>query len=176
MWRALFSLQIGVFLAWRRGREPHLARASATVLLSRASPLRAEERARPLEHPIEPTAESLWDDVAGRLRGALNEKTFGNWFSEVVPVAVDDDAFVLGVPNDFTREWIEGHFVELIRAAMKDATGAERRLRLTRRGAAAAPARRASRSTATAAAAAAPPPEARGRTAGSSRSTRSTRS
>jgi chromosomal replication initiator protein len=84
-----------------------------------------------LEHPIEPTAEGLWADVAARLRGALNEKTFGNWFSEVDPVSVDDDAFVLAVPNDFTREWIEGHFVELIRAAMKDATGAERRLRLT---------------------------------------------
>jgi chromosomal replication initiator protein len=93
-----------------------------------------------LEHPIEPTAESLWDDVATRLRGALNEKTFGNWFSEVLPVAVDDDVFVLGVPNDFTREWIEGHFVELIRAAMKDATGAERRLRLTVQPPAAAPA------------------------------------
>jgi chromosomal replication initiator protein len=84
-----------------------------------------------LEHPIEPTAESLWTDVAARLRGALNEKTFGNWFNEVDPVSVDDDAFVLAVPNDFTREWIEGHFAELIRAAMKDATGAERRLRLT---------------------------------------------
>jgi chromosomal replication initiator protein len=84
-----------------------------------------------LEHPIEPTADSLWDDVAARLRGALNETTFGNWFSEVDPISVDDDAFVLAVPNDFTREWIEGHFVELIRAAMKDATGTERRLRLT---------------------------------------------
>ena len=84
-----------------------------------------------MEHPIEPTAESLWEDVAARLRGALNETTFGNWFSEVEPVSVDDDAFVLAVPNDFTREWIEGHFVELIRAAVKDATGTERRLRLT---------------------------------------------
>jgi chromosomal replication initiator protein len=84
-----------------------------------------------LEHPIESSADVLWDDVAGRLRGALNEKTFANWFNEVTPVSVDDDVFVLGVPNDFTREWIEGHFVELIRAAMKDATGAERRLRLT---------------------------------------------
>src|SRR6185437_2291926 len=66
-----------------------------------------------------------------RLRGALNEKTYRNWFSDVAAAGVDDDAFVLAVPNDFTREWIEGHFVELIRAAMKDATGAERRLRLT---------------------------------------------
>jgi chromosomal replication initiator protein len=84
-----------------------------------------------VEHPIELTAESLWDDVSARLRGALNEKTFLNWFSEVSAVGVDDETFVLAVPNDFTREWIEGHFVELIRAAIKDVTGTEHRLRLS---------------------------------------------
>jgi ribonuclease P protein component len=83
-----------------------------------------------LEHPIEPTAESLWADVAARLRGALNEKTFGNWFSEVDPVSVDDDAFVLAVPNDFTRTWIEDHFLDLIRAAIREAVGTDRAVRL----------------------------------------------
>jgi chromosomal replication initiator protein len=83
-----------------------------------------------VEQPIELSAETLWIDVSARLRGALNEKTFGNWFSDVSPMSVDGDDFVLGVPNDFTREWIEGHFAELIRAAIKDATGTERRLRL----------------------------------------------
>jgi chromosomal replication initiator protein len=77
------------------------------------------------------TAERLWDDVSARLRGALNETTFRNWFSDVGAVGIDDDTFVLAVPNDFTREWIEGHFAELIRAATKDVTGTERRLRLT---------------------------------------------
>jgi chromosomal replication initiator protein len=84
-----------------------------------------------VEHPIEPTAESLWDDVATRLRGALNEKTFGNWFGEVAPVSLDGDVFVLAVPNDFTREWIESHFAELVRAAIKDATATGLRLQLT---------------------------------------------
>jgi chromosomal replication initiator protein len=84
-----------------------------------------------VDHPVELTAEGLWEDVSARLRGALNEKTYRNWFSEVGAVGVDDDTFVLAVPNDFTREWIEGHFVELIRAAIKDATGSEHRLQLT---------------------------------------------
>ena len=83
-----------------------------------------------MEHQGELTAESLWQDVSARLRGALNDTTFRNWFSEVGAVSVDDDAFVLAVPNDFTREWIEGHFLELIRAAVKDATGGERRVQL----------------------------------------------
>ena len=42
-----------------------------------------------------------------------------------------DDAFVLAVPNDFTREWIEGHFLDLIGAAVRDATGHERRIQLS---------------------------------------------
>ena len=84
-----------------------------------------------MEHQIELTADSLWDEVSGRLRGALNEATFGTWFAEAAGAELSDDAFTLAVPNDFTREWIEGHFLGLIRAAVKDATGHERRVRLT---------------------------------------------
>jgi chromosomal replication initiator protein len=83
-----------------------------------------------VDHSIELTAESLWTDVSARLRGALNETTFGTWFGGVTGSELDGDAFVLAVPNDFTREWIEGHFLDLIRAAVKDATGSERRVRL----------------------------------------------
>jgi chromosomal replication initiator protein len=76
------------------------------------------------------TAESLWSDVSARLRGTLNEKTFRNWFGEVAAVRLDDETFVLGVPNDLTREWIEGRFADLIRAGLTDAAGSERRLEL----------------------------------------------
>jgi chromosomal replication initiator protein len=64
------------------------------------------------------------------LRGALNDATFRNWFGQVAAVEVDDDAFVLAVPNDFALRWIEGHFLELIRAAVRDAGGGDRRVRL----------------------------------------------
>jgi chromosomal replication initiator protein len=91
--------------------------------LSRLVRYDCEESLGAVDHPIELTAESLWEDVSARLRGALNDKTYRNWFSDVAAAGVDDDTVVLAVPNDFTREWIEGHFVELIRAAIKDATG-----------------------------------------------------
>jgi len=84
-----------------------------------------------VEQPIELTAESLWTEVAGRLKGALNDSTYRTWFGEVEGMEVTDDTFVLAVPNDFTREWIESHFLELIRAALRDATGHQRRVQLT---------------------------------------------
>jgi chromosomal replication initiator protein len=84
-----------------------------------------------VEQSIELTAETLWTEVAGRLKGALNDSTYRTWFGEVEGAEVTDDTFVLAVPNDFTREWIEGHFLELIRAAVRDATGQQRRVQLT---------------------------------------------
>jgi len=84
-----------------------------------------------VERQIELTAESLWSEVSSRLRGALNETTYRTWFAEADAAELSDDAFVLGVPNDFTREWIEGHFLGLIGAAVRDVTGQERRVALT---------------------------------------------
>jgi chromosomal replication initiator protein len=83
-----------------------------------------------VEHQIELTAESLWSEVAGRLRGALNDTTYGTWFGEAQGLELDDDRFVLAVPNDFTRDWIEGHFLGLIGAAIRDVTGRERPIEL----------------------------------------------
>jgi chromosomal replication initiator protein len=83
-----------------------------------------------VEPPIELTAESLWSEVSSRLSGALNETTYRTWFDHVDGVHLTDDDFVLAVPNDFARDWIEGHFLGLIRAAVSDATGQERRVQL----------------------------------------------
>ena len=85
---------------------------------------------RGVEHQIELTAESLWSEVAGRLRGALNDTTYGTWFGEAHGLELDDERFVLAVPNDFTRDWIEGHFIGLIGAAIRDVTGRERPIEL----------------------------------------------
>jgi chromosomal replication initiator protein len=83
-----------------------------------------------VEHQIELTAESLWGEVAGRLRGALNDTTYGTWFGEARGLELADERFVLAVPNDFTRNWIEGHFLGLIGAAIRDVTGHERPIEL----------------------------------------------
>src|SRR5262249_43129664 len=65
-----------------------------------------------------------------RLREALNDTTYSTWFGEVAGLAIADESFGVGVPNDFTREWIEGHFLDLIRAAVKDAAGKPLRVQL----------------------------------------------
>jgi chromosomal replication initiator protein len=84
-----------------------------------------------VEQADELTVESVWNEVASRLQGALNETTYRTWFAEADGAGLDDETFVLEVPNDLTREWIEGHFLGLIRAIVQDTTGRERRIQLS---------------------------------------------
>jgi chromosomal replication initiator protein len=88
-----------------------------------------KERAGGVEKPIELTAEGVWNEISGRLREALNENTFSTWFAEVDVTEITETELVLSVPNDFTREWIEGHFLGLISAALAE-VGGERSVRL----------------------------------------------
>jgi chromosomal replication initiator protein len=83
-----------------------------------------------VQRPAELSAETLWTEVQARLRDALNESTFTTWFADVDPIDLDGEGFVLGVPNDFTRAWIEDHFLDLIQAGIRETLGDERPIRL----------------------------------------------
>src|SRR5947208_13819617 len=66
----------------------------------------------------EPAAASqTWETISQRLRESLNPSTFANWFGAATPVEQDSDRLVVGVPNEFTKTWIEGHFGSLLDAA-----------------------------------------------------------
>jgi chromosomal replication initiator protein len=84
-----------------------------------------------VERPLELSADAVWSEVSRRLQDALNEHTYRTWFGEARGDGLDGDAFVLAVPNDFTRNWIENHFGGLIEAAVRDTLGADRRVRIT---------------------------------------------
>jgi len=81
-----------------------------------------------MEHPVERAADSLWDDLSRRLRDTLNDTTYANWFNDAGPGVLTDDAFQVLVANNFTREWIEGHFLGLIKAAARDTLGRDVRV------------------------------------------------
>src|SRR5215218_1595879 len=85
---------------------------------------------RRVERQRELTAEDLWNEVADRLKDALNDTTYRTWFDQVAGGEVSSDGVVLTVPNDFTREWIEAHFLGLVQAAVRELTGDERPVRL----------------------------------------------
>jgi chromosomal replication initiator protein len=79
-----------------------------------------------LEQAQELSAEGLWTEVSARLRETLNESTYNMGFAGARPGQLDGGAFVLFVPNDFTREWVESHVLGLLETAVRDVLGGER--------------------------------------------------
>jgi chromosomal replication initiator protein len=89
------------------------------------------EQVASAERAIEPSADSVWADVADRIRGTLSETTFRVFFGAARPVRLTDETLVISVQNDFTRNWIANHFLGLIHDAVFDTTGRQRHVELT---------------------------------------------
>ena len=78
-----------------------------------------------MDHATELTAEGLWNAISRNLRETLSETTYETWFGNAEPRSLDDGRLLVVVPNDFTRDWIEGHFRGFIAGAAREASGRE---------------------------------------------------
>ena len=67
--------------------------------------------------PTERTSSSSWESISDKLRDALNAGTYGKWFGSASALEETDEVLVVGVPNEFTKSWIESHFGSLLGAA-----------------------------------------------------------
>ncbi len=76
-----------------------------------------------MERLTEPTADTLWDAISGRLRETISETTYDTWFAYAEPRSLDESVLVISVPNDFTRDWIESHFHGFVSSAAREALG-----------------------------------------------------
>jgi chromosomal replication initiator protein len=80
--------------------------------------------------PGEVGAQRLWTNLAVRLRKVLDERTFRIWFGAALPGDLTDEQFVITVPDHFTRQWIENHFLGILEAEAHRALSEERRVSL----------------------------------------------
>ena len=62
-------------------------------------------------------ATRTWETISQRLREALNPSTYDTWFGGTEALEASPERLVVGVPNEFTKTWIEGHFGSLLNAA-----------------------------------------------------------
>jgi chromosomal replication initiator protein len=67
----------------------------------------------------------LWSQALEIIRPELEETAFNTWFDgSVSPLGiVGEDTLVVGVPNNFAREWMEARYTNLLIAALSSASG-----------------------------------------------------
>jgi chromosomal replication initiator protein len=65
----------------------------------------------------------LWSDIIQQLRSKTPHQTFHTWIEPLRPTGVSENLLELEVPNAFFADWIDSHYLELIREAAAGAAG-----------------------------------------------------
>ena len=65
----------------------------------------------------------VWPAVLEAIQKDVGEQRFSLWFRNVRPVRLEGDTAVLGVPNLFVQEWLETHFLDILRRCLTERLG-----------------------------------------------------
>ena len=65
---------------------------------------------------------SVWDKILGELKKNQPKHAYSTWFVPIKPIALNNNALLLELPNQFFYEWIQSHYKETIEKTMKGVT------------------------------------------------------
>lgn len=75
--------------------------------------------------------EALWDQALRIIREGVEERSYKLWFEPIKPQNITDTGeFVLGVPHEFSRNWIENNYSARITDALFAITGASMQVKV----------------------------------------------
>ena len=69
------------------------------------------------------TNHELWQAVLSETELSISKANFTTWFKNTNIISQKDGKIVIGVPNGFTREWLENKYNKIILKALRDAIG-----------------------------------------------------
>jgi chromosomal replication initiator protein len=71
---------------------------------------------------------AVWDSCLETIRRNVNSQSFKTWFEPIKPVRLANEALTIQVPNKFFYEWLEEHYVQLLKMTIREALGETGRL------------------------------------------------
>ena len=71
---------------------------------------------------------TVWDNCLRTIRRNVNAQSFRTWFEPIKPVRLDGTSLTIQVPNKFFYEWLEEHYVALLKTTIRQELGEKGRL------------------------------------------------
>ncbi len=71
---------------------------------------------------------TVWENCLQVIRRNVNTQSFKTWFEPIKPVRLQDNALTIQVPNRFFYEWLEEHYVSLLKNSIRKELGERGRL------------------------------------------------
>lgn len=72
--------------------------------------------------------EQKWEACLKVIKDNIPLQAFKTWFTPIVPIKLEDDILTIQVPSHFFYEWLEEHYITLLRKVIKKELGANGRL------------------------------------------------
>ncbi|MBS9766765.1 MAG: chromosomal replication initiator protein DnaA [Flavobacteriaceae bacterium] len=75
------------------------------------------------------TAHTVWGQCLQFIKDNIGDKdAYKAWFEPIIPIKLDASTLTIQVPTEFFYEWIEEHYIKLLRVALNRSLGENARL------------------------------------------------
>ena len=71
---------------------------------------------------------AIWNNCLQIIGNNIDPQKFDMWFRPIKPVSIDGSTLTIEVPSDFFREYLEGAYLDLLKATLKRAIGTDAKL------------------------------------------------
>ncbi|WP_027126678.1 chromosomal replication initiator protein DnaA [Gelidibacter mesophilus] len=72
---------------------------------------------------MEVTAESVWNNCLSFIKDNIQPQAYKTWFEPITAVKLTDNALSIQVPSKFFYEWLEEHYVKILKVALNKELG-----------------------------------------------------
>ena len=77
---------------------------------------------------MEITAQSVWNNCLEFIKDNIQPQAYKTWFEPIQAVKLSGDALSIQVPSKFFYEWLEEHYVKILKVALTKELGEDAKL------------------------------------------------
>ncbi len=74
------------------------------------------------------TADSVWNECLSFIKDNIKPQAYKTWFEPIKPTKLAGEALTIQVPSKFFYEWLEEHYIKLLRVALVRQLGSDAKL------------------------------------------------
>ncbi|MFK5878635.1 MAG: chromosomal replication initiator protein DnaA [Flavobacteriaceae bacterium] len=74
------------------------------------------------------TATSVWNECLTFIKDNIKPQAYKTWFEPIKPIKISGDSLTIQVPSKFFYEWLEEHYIKLLRVALVKQLGNDAKL------------------------------------------------
>lgn len=77
---------------------------------------------------MEASAEKIWNNCLLFIKDNIQQQAFKTWFEPIIPIKITENSLSIQVPSKFFYEWLEEHYVKILKVALTRELGKDARL------------------------------------------------